>query len=191
MLNVPGRRTRQTHRSVGEAFVDEHLEDDLHGGELRVLHGNLDAAAVAHGHGRVSREGGEGAAAGTLAAAAIDGNARVETADVGAADDLAEPAVLGAAHFDEFATEEEEVGAAEGDLASTTYKLHDDAARDLAMLIDVHGAILVAQEKFKARVVEPKHAQRTKVLQTRCNRCRCRVPKVDWQRERRLFVQRE
>ena len=82
----------------------------------------------------------------------------IQHLDVATGDDLTQPAVLRVADLDKVRVEQEDVGAVEGGALGLAHELHDDAAADVAVLVDVDGAFFVAEHEFRVR--EPEHAER-------------------------------
>ena len=121
------------------AVSSQHqLHHQLHLVQLRVLHSDLDTAC-----GIAS-----GAANKTV----------VQAADVAASNDLAQSAILGVADLDEVGVEEQDEAGDHGGRTRPPNELHDHAAADVAVLVDVHGALLVAQQELAVR--QPEHAER-------------------------------
>ena len=87
----------------------------------------------------------------------------IQHLDISPRNDLAEPAVLRVADLDKVRVEEQDVGSVEGGALGLADELHDDAAADVAVLVDVDGALLVAEDKV--RVGEAEHAERVLALQ--------------------------
>lgn len=81
----------------------------------------------------------------------------IQTLDVASGNDLAQSAVLRVSDLDEIAVEKQDVRAVDGGGLGFADKLHDDAARDVAVLVDVDGALLVGEKEFA--VAEPEHAE--------------------------------
>ena len=92
----------------------------------------------------------------------IPTEAVIETFDVPSGNDLTQATVLRVAHFDEIAVEEQDIRPVDGSGLGFADKFHDDAARHVAVLVDVDGAFLVGEEKFA--VAEPEHAEGFELL---------------------------
>ena len=88
----------------------------------------------------------------------------IQTPDILPRDDLSQAAVLRIPHLDEVGVEEDQVRAVHGGRLGLADELEDDAARDLAVLVDVHAAVLVAEEELG--VGEAEHAERPRVSET-------------------------
>jgi hypothetical protein len=86
----------------------------------------------------------------------------IKTLDVPTRNDLPQPAVLRVPHLDEIAIEQQDIGPIDGSGLGLADKLHDDAARDVAVLVDVDGALLVGEEELA--VAEPEHAEGFELL---------------------------
>lgn len=81
----------------------------------------------------------------------------IKTPHISPTDNLSQPTILGVSDLDKVLIEYEYVGTVHGDGISLAYKLHDDASRDVAVLVDVHGTLLVAEQELD--VAEAKHAE--------------------------------
>ena len=135
-------------------LVDDQFDDKLRPFMLRMLQADLHRPApgvTAVGtrvrHARV---------------VAVPAQSVVQTLDVPAGDDLAQTAVLRVAHLDEVAVEEQDVRPVDGGGLGPADELHDDAARDLAVLVDVDGALLVREQEFA--LAESEHAERLELV---------------------------
>src|SRR5690242_13825218 len=81
----------------------------------------------------------------------------IKTLDVSPRNDLSQAAILRVPDLDEIGVEQQHVGAEHGGALSLADKLHDDRAADVAVLVDVHGALFVAEQELLVR--EAEHAQ--------------------------------
>lgn len=106
--------------------IKHQLDHDLAPLDLGVLQAHFDSAMMTRG----ARQ------------------AVVETLDVSAGDDLSEAAVLRVADLDEVGIEQQDVGAEHGGALGLADKLHDDGAADVTILVDVDGALFVAEQEF-------------------------------------------
>lgn len=70
---------------------------------------------------------------------------------------MAQSAVLRVPYFDEIAVEKQDIGPIDGRSLGLADKLHDDAAGDVTVLVDIDGTLLVGEEEFA--VAEPEHAE--------------------------------
>jgi len=112
----------------------------------------------------------------------------VEAANVTAGNDLAQAAILGVADLDEIGVEEQDEAGDHGSRAGAAHELHDHAAADVAVLVDVHGALLVAQQELAVR--QPEHAQRLLAAQPLRDHLHVRSLQVR-DRHRLLLVERQ
>lgn len=87
----------------------------------------------------------------------------IETLDIASRNNLSQAAILRIPHLDEILIEQEDKAADHGRRARAPDKLHDDAPRDVTVLVDVHGALLVHEQEL--RLAEPEHAERLLALQ--------------------------
>lgn len=85
----------------------------------------------------------------------------VEADDVAAGDHLPKPAVEGVADLDKVLVEEDEEFPVETGRVGASHELHDHAARDVAVLVDVDGALAVRDQELA--VAEAEHAQRPQI----------------------------
>lgn len=72
----------------------------------------------------------------------------VEADDVSARDDLAQPSVDCVSYLDKVLVEEDEVFAEEAGGAGVADEFHHDAAADVAVLVDVDGALFVRDDEL-------------------------------------------
>lgn len=86
----------------------------------------------------------------------------VETGDVMARDDLAEASIHGIAHLDEVLVEEDEEFPVQTGCVGAADELHDHAARNITVFVDVDGALGVGDEELA--ITEAEHAQRSEVF---------------------------
>src|SRR6266536_1086501 len=94
-------------------------------------------------------------------------NAIIETSNISASNHLSQAPIFGISDFYEIAVEEDEIGTVHGGCLGLAHEFHDDRAGYLAVLVNVHGTFLIAEEKFGVR--ETEHAQRLLVRQSRRN----------------------
>lgn len=85
----------------------------------------------------------------------------VETLDVPAGNDLSQAAILRVSDFHEIRIEEQHVRAIHGRALRLADKLHDNAATDVAVLVNVDGALFVAEQELL--VAEAEHTERVLV----------------------------
>lgn len=179
MQSTKKKRKRSEKTSLLHALPNLQLDNKLHALKLRVLQPDLDGAAASLGIDGLDE---------TIVIAA-GGPTVVEATDVAAGDDLTEAAVVGVADLDEIRVEEEEVGTGEGGGAGAADEFHDDAARDVAVLVDVDGALVVGEEELGFR--EAEHAERPLVLDARRDGGHVRGRRVGGDGEGEFFVQRQ
>lgn len=86
----------------------------------------------------------------------------IETLDLPAGDNLLQASVLRVTDLDEVVVKEHEVRSRQSSRLRSSDELHDDATADLAMLVDIDGAIGVAEEELG--LAEAQHAQRALVF---------------------------
>jgi hypothetical protein len=82
----------------------------------------------------------------------------IQTAYVPTRNDLPQPPVLRVPHLDKVRVEQYDIRTIHRRTLRFTHKFHDNGPRDIAMLVDVHSALLVAEQEL--RVTEAEHAKR-------------------------------
>lgn len=147
------------------SFILNQLENNLASSVLRMLHANLDCAATIRQGGTVRSPGqptgkidgaagtrGHGVCAGTRQAAAV-----IKANNTVAGNDLTETAIHSIADLHEIVVEEDEEFAIQAGRMCVAHELHNYAAGDVAVFINVNGALCVDDEELA--VAETEHAQ--------------------------------
>lgn len=151
-------------RSILLSFILNQLQQNLAALKLRMLHADLDIVARSTGRDTISI-----ASEATHIATRVSLTKRtgqlasiIKTDDIMAGDNLSQPAVHRIAHLDEVVIEQDQEFAIQAGSMRTANKLHHHTARDIAVLVDIHRAFLVRNQKLA--VAETEHVQRPEVF---------------------------
>lgn len=89
----------------------------------------------------------------------------VQGLDFAPSDNLLQAPIMRIADLDEVSVEEDEIRAMQSSRLRRADEIHDDAAADVAVFVDVHGAVGVHEEELLVR--EAEHGQRFLVFDVR------------------------
>lgn len=129
---------------------------------LRVLHADLDGPANARVLAGLAISHRPGVVACMRWPRSRHGAAVVQTDDIATRDDLPQTPVHGVAHLDKVFVEKDQKSSVQACRVSTADKLHDHAARDVPVLVDVHGAFAVRNQELA--LAQSEHPQRSQIF---------------------------
>lgn len=164
-------KPRSLSQSILLHLILDQLQHDLTALVLRMLHADLDRvtrrrhrSAISAATARVEISGTSHATCGDNIVGAVTRHqaAVIETDDIATGNDLPQATVHGVADLDKVLVKEDEEFAIQACCVGAAHELHDHAARDVAVLVDVDGALTVRDQKLA--VAEAEHAQRTEIF---------------------------